>query len=254
MSIQKLAPTATTGIVTGFDSVDVTRIDEDVDTDDGLNWNMNPSPTNTAGAIFLLPTPSVALVGGPIQKFRCRVSCNLPAGTEEDSAQCLVNLYENGVPLSADNLRVAREHDWRSTTQFALTSAPQVFTFFWDSRSLTDPTGAGVEVGINLGRGSTPAGAVIALHSIGWLAETDDNFYPPNDGRHHKGLRTRLCSRCGFPYREDELVYRNGVLVCTIAGGKSSPCFDEPGYKEDVYESPLDLGPKPDSGQPPWPY
>jgi hypothetical protein len=62
------------------------------------------------------------------------------------------------------------------------------------------------------------------------------------------GLRTRLCSICGFPFRETELTYRNGKLVCVVAGPKAFPCYDDEGYKESVITTPFNLGPRPDSG------
>lgn len=34
------------------------------------------------------------------------------------------------------------------------------------------------------------------------------------------------CDRCGFTYRDGELVEQNGLMVCTIH------CYDKPSYKE----------------------
>ena len=57
------------------------------------------------------------------------------------------------------------------------------------------------------------------------------------------------CVICGRAFYEDELVYRNGKLVCTVRGTwNKEPCFDERGVREVVRTSPY-IHPKvPDSG------
>ena len=54
-----------------------------------------------------------------------------------------------------------------------------------------------------------------------------------------RGVRVFECATCGFDYFESDVVYRNGVLQCTVAGPKSKPCFDEIGYKERVNTRPV---------------
>ena len=141
-----------------------------------------------------------------------------------------------------------------TTSALLLASSPPNSTaFFALPRALSIVEAKALEISIRTASGDSGViqYKVVSLHIN---TEDGDLEYVPNDGRYHKGLRTRKCSRCGFPFREDELVYRNGALVCRVAGTKSSPCYDEQGYKEFVDEYPLDLGPKPDSGIPPWPY
>jgi hypothetical protein len=63
------------------------------------------------------------------------------------------------------------------------------------------------------------------------------------------GLRQVDCAICGFAYYEDEVIYRNGTLACTVRAWNKDPCFDEPGPQERVRTRPLRLGPIPDASR-----
>jgi len=57
-----------------------------------------------------------------------------------------------------------------------------------------------------------------------------------------KNLVTNECARCGYGYRPEEMVYRNGLLLCTIAGDyKKFPCDDLDGVSEAVSRMPADM-------------
>ena len=75
----------------------------------------------------------------------------------------------------------------------------------------------------------------------------DDRSHVPGVTIPSAGEKAFECQRCGFTYLASQLVLRNGIRVCTIAREKDFPCFDEPGYKEQVTVTPFDPGPLPDS-------
>jgi hypothetical protein len=86
-----------------------------------------------------------------------------------------------------------------------------------------------------------------ALPPLSYTADTEEIVAKRSDGKVHQGIRTFNCHLCGFGYRENELVIRNGLRVCKVAGTKARPCFDEPGFDEVVSVEPFDAGPKPDT-------
>lgn len=66
-----------------------------------------------------------------------------------------------------------------------------------------------------------------------------DRSYLPSEHTDKHGRLAYQCDICGFTYFDDELTMRNGSIVCTVAGTKSAPCFDERGYRERVHVKPF---------------
>ena len=69
----------------------------------------------------------------------------------------------------------------------------------------------------------------------------------PEDGREHQGIQTTQCMRCHFLFRQDQVVYQGGLLLCNVPGPKQIPCVDDPAPFETLQITPYIPDPKPDT-------